>query len=73
MNVISVQRACEILKEHGWSVSPPHIRAGLEAKVYPFGDAIPMGKQYSYDIHENLLYKWIAERENNESVQSNSN
>lgn len=70
MKVISVQRACEIFKEHGWSVSPPHIRAGLEAKIYPFGDAIPMGKQYSYDIYENLLYKWIAEREEDGTMQN---
>ncbi len=62
MKVISINEACRILKEHGFSVSPAHLGAGLQQKVYPFGVAIKM-TQWVYEIYDVLLMKWIRERE----------
>ena len=65
MKVISVQQACTILKEHGCNVTPACLRAGLQQRVYPFGDAIKM-QEWVYDIYDVLLMKWIREREGEE-------
>ena len=62
MKVITIQQACKVLKEHGFSVSPAHLRAGLQQRVYPFGVAIKM-TEWVYEIYSTLLDKWIAERE----------
>ncbi len=61
IKVISTQRAVEILKEHGMSTDPQKIGLGLQQKVYPFGVAIH-DNRWMYEIYENLLMKWIAER-----------
>ena len=66
MKVITIQQACKILKEYGFSVSPAHLGAGLQQKVYPFGVAIKM-TEWVYEIYDTLLMKWIAEREENVS------
>ena len=50
------------MKEHGFSVSPAHLGAGLQQGVYPFGVAIKM-TEWVYEIYDTLLMKWIAERE----------
>lgn len=62
IRVITVSRACEILKEHGMSITPVKLGMGLRQRVYPFGDAIQIGSEWDYAIYENLLMKWIAER-----------
>lgn len=62
MKILTVQQACKILKEHGFSVSPAHLGAGLQQRVYPFGVAIKM-TEWVYEIYDTLLMKWIAERE----------
>lgn len=61
INVISTKRACEILAEHGLSTTPLKLGLGLQQKVYPFGVAIK-SHQWIYEIYENLLRTWIAER-----------
>ena len=61
IKVIRTQRAVEILKEHGMSTDPQKIGLGLQQKVYPFGVAIH-DNRWMYEIYENLLMKWIAER-----------
>ena len=65
MKILTVNEACRILTEHGFSVSPAHLGAhlgaGLQQGVYPFGVAIQM-KQWVYEIYDTLLYKWIDER-----------
>ena len=61
IKVISVKRTCEILAEHGMKTDPLKIGLGLQQKVYPFGVAIH-NKQWIYEIYENLLRAWIAER-----------
>ena len=61
IKVISTQRAVEILKEHGMSTDPQKMGLGLQQKVYPFGVAIH-DNRWMYEIYENLLMKWIAER-----------
>lgn len=62
MKVISVNTACKILREHGFSVSPAHLGAGLRQRVYPFGVAIKMS-DWVYEVYETSLMKWIEERE----------
>ena len=62
MVVINTTEACKILREHGMSISPLHLRAGPECGAYPFGSAIKMDKQWVYEIYKPLLMKWIAER-----------
>ena len=64
IKVIKAEQAAEILKEHGYSsANAVKIKMGLEQGVFPFGQAIHMGKQTVYDIYESLLLKWIKERE----------
>lgn len=60
--VISTEQACEILKEHGMSIQPNHLRAGIDCGAYPFGIAVQMKKSSVYEIFKPLLMKWIAER-----------
>lgn len=62
ISVITVSRACEILKEHGMSITPVKLGMGLRQRVYPFGDAVEMSSEWSYAVYEHLLRKWIAER-----------
>ncbi|MBR3665548.1 MAG: hypothetical protein IKN66_00070 [Ruminococcus sp.] len=62
INVISTNEACKILREHGMSISPAHLRAGIECGAYPFGVAVRMEKQCAYEIYVPLLRKWIEER-----------
>ncbi len=62
INVITTAEACKILREHGMSISPAHLRAGIECGAYPFGVAVRMEKQCAYEIYMPLLRKWIEER-----------
>lgn len=61
IEVISVNEACRILGEYGYSITPQKLRLGLTQCVYPFGDAIQF-KQWDFDIYKHLLLKWIRER-----------
>lgn len=64
IKVIKAERAAEILKEHGYhDANAEKIKMGLAQGVFPFGQAIKMSKNTVYDIYENLLLKWIAERD----------
>ena len=64
MRVIKAEQAAEILKEHGYSsANAVKIKRGLEQGVFPFGQAIHMQGKTVYDIYENLLLRWIKERE----------
>lgn len=64
IKVIKAEQAAEILKEHGYSsANAVKIKKGIEQGVFPFGQAIHMGKRTVYDIYENLLLRWIKERE----------
>ena len=63
MRVIKAEEAAEILKEHGYnSANAVKVKMGLEQGVFPFGQAIHMGKQTVYDIYEKQLMDWIKER-----------
>lgn len=62
INVITAAEAVDILKEYGWQTSVKHLYAGLACGAYPFGVAIPTGKQTVYEIYKPLLMKWIEER-----------
>ncbi len=59
---LSVMETVEILKKHGFQVSPVHLRAGIECGAYPFGNAVRMAKSCSFEIFKPLLMKWIDER-----------
>ena len=61
IKILSVAETCRILNEHGMSITPERLRAGLQQGVYPFGVAIKL-KEYCYEIYSNLLYKWVQER-----------
>ncbi len=61
IKVISTRKAAEILKEHGMKTDHQKIGLGLQQRVYPFGVAI-YDNRWMYEIYENMLMKWIAER-----------
>ena len=61
IKIISTKRACEILEKHGMKTNENKLGLGLQQKVYPFGVAIK-SKVWIYEIYENLLLQWIAER-----------
>ena len=70
IRVISTKQACEILEAHGLQTDPQKIGLGLQQKVYPFGVAIKSGR-WIYEIYENLLMQWIAERATKQEVKNN--
>lgn len=62
MVVISIKEASRILREHGMQISDGDLRAGIEQKVYPFGDAVTVTSKPVFHIYQPLLMQWIAER-----------
>ena len=62
MVVISIKEASRILREHGMQISDGDLRAGIEQKVYPFGDAVTVTSKPVFHIYLPLLMRWIAER-----------
>lgn len=60
--VLTVKETVGILKEHGLTIDPAHLRAGIECGAYPFGVAVQMEKRPSFEIFKPLLMKWIDER-----------
>ena len=62
MVVIGIKDAAKILREHGFQISDADLRAGLDQKIYPFGDAVVVTSRPVYHIYEPLLRQWISER-----------
>ena len=60
--VIGIKEASRILREHGMQISDGDLRAGLEQRIYPFGDAIVVTSRPVFHIYQPLLMQWIAER-----------
>ena len=60
MVVIGIKEAAQILREHGMKISDADLRAGLEQKVYPFGDVVT--SQPVFHIYKPKLLAWIDER-----------
>lgn len=60
--VLTVNETVDILRDHGMSISAPHLRAGIECGAYPFGVCVKMDKQPTYEIFKPLLMRWIEER-----------
>lgn len=59
------QVAVEYLRDVGFSMSKDTLQAGLQQRVFPFGDYIHAptpGGQDVYLIYPALLAKWAAER-----------
>lgn len=67
INVITAERAAEILKAHGYSTANGNkVKQGIAQGVFPFGVAVQMSKHCVYDIWEESLMNWISERESKE-------
>lgn len=62
ITLLSVKEACEILKTHGMTIQPNHLRAGIDCGAYPFGNSVKMSSSSVYEIFKPLLMRWIAER-----------
>lgn len=62
MIVISIKEASRILREHGMQISDGDLRAGIEQKVYPFGDAVTITSKPVFHVYQPLLMQWINER-----------
>lgn len=60
--VLTVNETVDILREHGMSISAPHLRAGIECGAYPFGVCVKTDKRPTYEIFKPLLMRWIEER-----------
>ena len=60
--VIGIKEASRILRENGMQISDGDLRAGIEQKVYPFGDAVTVTSKPVFHIYQPLLMQWIAER-----------
>ena len=59
---LSIEQTRKILAEHGFRITPQHLRAGIECGAYPFGIAIRMSKTCVYEVFRPLLMQWIADR-----------
>lgn len=60
--VIGIKEASRILREHGMQISDGDLRAGIEQKVYPFGDAVTVTSKPVFHVYHPLLMQWINER-----------
>lgn len=60
--IITADEACRILKAHGMTIQPNHLRAGIDCGAYPFGVSVKMAKSNVYEIFKPLLMRWIDER-----------
>lgn len=65
--IISVAETVKILSEHGMTITPAHLRAGIECGAYTFGVCIPMTKSKAYEIYKSKLERWIKERDDEET------
>lgn len=66
MVVIGIKEAAAILREHGMQISDGDLRAGIEQRIYPFGDAVVVTSKPVFHIYLPLLMQWIAERSQEE-------
>lgn len=60
--IIGIKDAAQILRDHGFHISEGDLRAGIEQRIYPFGDAIVVTKKPVFHIYRPLLMNWINER-----------
>jgi hypothetical protein len=60
--VIGIKEASRILREHGMQISDGDLRAGIEQKVYTFGDAVTVTSKPVFHVYQPLLMQWINER-----------
>ena len=52
---ISIRKASSLMKK-----SPQFIRAGLQQKTLPFGNAVKMNSKWSYYISPKLFYAYVG-------------
>lgn len=62
MVVIGIREAAKILRENGMQISDGDLRAGIEQRVYPFGDAVVVTSKPVFHIYMPLLMQWIEAR-----------
>ena len=63
IETMTPQEAAVELRERGMRTSPEIIRAGIEQRVFPFGDCITTDKGARYYIYREFFERWINERE----------
>lgn len=63
IETMTPQEAAVELRERGMRTSPEIIRAGIEQRVFPFGDCITTDKGARYYIYRELFEQWTKERE----------
>lgn len=62
MKILSTAETVSRLKEAGFrNMNLPLLYAGLQQRIYPFGNAIKLS-EWVYVVYEPLLDKWINER-----------
>ncbi len=59
MVVIGIREAAKILRENGMQISDGDLRAGIEQRVYPFGDAVVVTSKPVFHVYLPLLMQWI--------------
>lgn len=59
---LTVEEACQKLRDVGMKISPETIRMGLQQQRFPFGDCIVSEKSVRFFVYKKLLDDWIAER-----------
>lgn len=62
MVVIGIREAAKILRENGMQISDGDLRAGIEQRVYPFGDAVVVTSKPVFHVYLPLLMQWIEAR-----------
>lgn len=68
LHEMTVAETLTVLQSHGMNIGRARLCAGLEQKVYPFGDAIRFGTEMRYYIYPALLEKWISEKGKAEEI-----
>lgn len=61
-DVLTTEAAVIRLREAGMKISRETLRAGLEQRVFPFGDCVRAEKSPVCWVYRRLLEDWIAER-----------
>ncbi|MBQ9617529.1 MAG: hypothetical protein IJR48_04115 [Oscillibacter sp.] len=61
-DVLTTEAAVLRLRAAGTKISRETLRAGLEQRVFPFGDCVRAEKSPVCWIYRKLLEDWIAER-----------
>lgn len=63
IEIMSADKATEILRNEGVRISPETVRLGIQQGVFPFGDCVMKDGRISWCyIYANKLEKWIRDK-----------